>query len=59
MNLTVSNTNRILRSGNGPTVASGDVFPPTNNLDPYATYYLGWNANNGGLFWFNPGNGGN
>jgi hypothetical protein len=43
----------------GSTVASGDVFPPTNNLDPYATYYLGWNANNGGLFWYNPGNGGN
>ena len=43
----------------GSTVASGDVFPPTNNLDPYSTYYLGWNANNGGLFWYNPGNGGN
>ena len=40
----------------GSTVASGDVFPPTNNLDPYATYYLGWNANNGGLFWYQPGN---
>ena len=43
----------------GSTVASSDVFPPTNNLDPYSTYYLGWNANNGGLFWYNPGNGGN
>lgn len=43
----------------GSTVASGDVFPPTNNLDPYSTYYLGWNANNGGLFWYQPGNGGN
>lgn len=43
----------------GSTVASSDVFPPTNNLDHYATYYLGWNANNGGLFWYNPGNGGN
>jgi len=43
----------------GSTVASGDIFPPTNNLDPYATYYLGWNANNGGLFWYNPSNGGN
>ena len=40
----------------GSTVASSDVFPPTNNLDPYATYYLGWNANNGGLFWYQPGN---
>lgn len=40
----------------GSTVASGDVFPPTNNLDSYATYYLGWNANNGGLFWYQPGN---
>lgn len=38
----------------GSTVASGDVFPPTNNLDQYATYYLGWNANNGGLFWYQP-----
>ena len=45
--------------GGGSTVASGDVFPPTNNLDPNSTYYLGWNANNGGLFWYNPGNGGN
>lgn len=36
----------------GSTVASGDVFPPTNNLYPYITYYLGWNANNGGLQWF-------
>lgn len=45
--------------GGGSTVASSDVFPPTNNLDPYSTYYLGWNANNGGLFWYNPGNGGN
>lgn len=43
----------------GSTVASGNVFPPTNNLDPWATYYLGWNANNGGLFWYEPGNGGN
>lgn len=43
----------------GSTVASSDVFPPTNNLDPNTTYYLGWNANNGGLFWYNPGNGGN
>lgn len=43
----------------GSTVASGDVFPPTNNLDPYSTYYLGWNANNGGLFWYQPGNSGN
>lgn len=40
----------------GSTVASSDVFPPTDNLDPYATYYLGWNANNGGLFWYQPGN---
>lgn len=40
----------------GSTVASSDVFPPTNNLDPYSTYYLGWNANNGGLFWYQPGN---
>lgn len=40
----------------GSTVASGDVFPPTNNLDPYSTYYLGWNANNGGLFWYQAGN---
>lgn len=39
----------------GSTVASGDVFPPTNNLDPYTTYYLGWNANNGGLQWFYQG----
>lgn len=46
-------------AGGGSTVASSDVFPPTNNLDPYATYYLGWNANNGGLFWYHPGNGGN
>ena len=45
--------------GAGSTVASSDVFPPTNNLDPYSTYYLGWNANNGGLFWYQPGNGGN
>lgn len=44
-------------SEGGSTVASGDVFPPTNNLDPYATYYLGWNANNGGLFWYQAGNG--
>lgn len=43
----------------GSTVASGDVFPPTNNLDPYATYYLGWNANNGGLQWFYQGGNGN
>jgi len=43
----------------GSTVASSDVFPPTNNLDQYTTYYLGWNANNGGLFWYFPGNGGN
>lgn len=41
--------------GAGSTVASGDVFPPTNNLDPFATYYLGWNANNGGLQWFSQG----
>ena len=34
--------------------ASGDVFPPTNNLEPQTTYYLGWNANNGGLFWYHP-----
>jgi len=46
-------------AGEGSTVASSDVFPPTNNLDPYSTYCLGWNANNGGLFWYNPGNGGN
>lgn len=39
----------------GSTVASGDVFPPTNNLDPYTTYYLGWNANNGGLQWYSQG----
>lgn len=39
----------------GSTVASGDVFPPTNNLDPYTTYYLGWNANNGGLGWYSQG----
>lgn len=39
----------------GSTVASSDVFPPTNNLSPGATYYLGWNANNGGLQWFNVG----
>ena len=39
-------------SEGGSTVASGDVFPPTNNLDPYATYYLGWAGNNGGLQWF-------
>ena len=38
----------------GSTVASGDVFPPTNNLEPQTTYYLGWNANNGGLFWYHP-----
>ena len=38
----------------GSTVASSDVFPPTNNLSPGATYYLGWNANNGGLFWYQP-----
>lgn len=43
----------------GSTVASGDVFPPTNNLDPYSTYYLGWNANNGGLFWYQVWNDGN
>jgi hypothetical protein len=43
----------------GSTVASSDVFPPTNNLNPYTTYYLGWNANNGGLFWYEPSNGGN
>lgn len=43
-------------AGAGSTVASSDVFPPTNNLDPYSTYYLGWNANNGGLFWYQPGN---
>ena len=43
--------------GNGSTVTSGDVFPPTNNLDPYTTYYLSWNANNGGLHWYNPANG--
>lgn len=36
------------------SVASGDVFPPTNNLEPQTTYYLGWNANNGGLFWYHP-----
>ena len=36
------------------TVASGDVFPPTDNLEPQTTYYLGWNANNGGLFWYHP-----
>lgn len=41
-------------AGAGSTVASSDVFPPTNNLDPYSTYYLGWNANNGGLFWYQP-----
>ena len=47
-------------SDGGSTVTSGDVFPPTNNLDPYATYYLGWNASNGGLQWFYQGsNGGN
>lgn len=40
--------------GGGSTVASGDVFPPTNNLEPQTTYYLGWNANNGGLFWYHP-----
>ena len=38
----------------GSSVASGDVFPPTNNLEPQTTYYLGWNANNGGLFWYHP-----
>lgn len=43
----------------GSTVASSDVFPPTDNLDPYATYYLGWNANNGGLQWFYQGGNGN
>lgn len=52
-----SNYNISAEFEEGSTVASGDVFPPTNNLDPYATYYLGWNANNGGLFWYNPGNG--
>lgn len=46
-------------AGEGSTVASSDVFPPTNNLDPYATYYLGWNANNGGLQWFSQGGNGN
>lgn len=40
--------------GGGSSVASGDVFPPTNNLEPQTTYYLGWNANNGGLFWYHP-----
>lgn len=40
----------------GSTVASSDVFPPTDNLSPGATYYLGWNAQNGGLQWFNVGN---
>lgn len=38
----------------GSSVTSGDVFPPTNNLEPQTTYYLGWNANNGGLFWYHP-----
>lgn len=38
----------------GSTVASSDVFPPTNNLDQNSTYYLGWNANSGGLFWYQP-----
>ena len=41
-------------SEGGSSVASGDVFPPTNNLEPQTTYYLGWNANNGGLFWYHP-----
>lgn len=41
-------------SEGGSSVASGDVFPPTNNLEPQTTYYLGWNANNGGLFWYQP-----
>ena len=40
--------------GGGSTIASGDVFPPTDNLEPQTTYYLGWNANNGGLFWYHP-----
>lgn len=46
-------------AGGGSTVASSDVFPPTNNLDPHSTYYLGWNANNGGLQWFYQGGNGN
>ncbi len=41
-------------SEGGSTVTSGDVFPPTDNLDQQVTYYLGWNANNGGLFWYHP-----
>ena len=41
-------------SEGGSSVTSGDVFPPTNNLEPQTTYYLGWNANNGGLFWYHP-----
>ena len=41
-------------SEGGSLVTSSDVFPPTNNLEPQTTYYLGWNANNGGLFWYHP-----
>ena len=36
-------------------INSANVFPSTNNLDQYTTYYLGWNANNGGLQWFSQG----
>lgn len=39
-----------------PTVTSGDVFPPTTGLQSNTTYYLAWNDNNGGLFWYQPGN---
>lgn len=41
--------------GAKPTVTSGDVFPPTTGLQSNTTYYLAWNDNNGGLFWYQPG----
>lgn len=40
----------------GTTVNSADVFPSTDNLNPYSTYRLCWNASNGGLYWEQGGN---
>lgn len=48
------NGNVVWDTYSGVWGGSGDVFPPTNNLEPQTTYYLGWNANNGGLFWYHP-----
>lgn len=42
----------------GITINSADVFPSTNNLDPYQSYVLVWNQMNGGLQWSSTYNGG-